>query len=219
MWRHYVYIHFKASDGMPFYVGKGSHRAKDKIHNYNRARETHSNNHWKNIVNKHGIIINVIANCKTDEEAQRLEKEIIAIIGRENLVNLTDGSESFCGLTISDELRKKRSIAASGFRSEAWISAIRVARKNDGNGGVVKRDDKLPQSWRDNLALAKLSDKNPNYGKITKVARKVIDDFTKQVYPSVGKAVDNYNLKMKTLYNMLSGHRTNNTSLRFYNGM
>lgn len=219
MWRHYVYIHFRESDGTPFYVGKGCSRKHEKIQTYERAREPHKNQRWLYVVNKYGILINVIASCKTDQEAQRLEKQIIKEIGRENLVNMTDGGDGHCGIIVSDELREKRRINSKGPRSEAWIASIRAARKNGGNGGVVKTGDKLPQSWRDNLAKGKLGSKNPMYGKTTKIARKVIDDITKEIYPSVSKAAEDYNLNMKSLYNMLSGHRANYTALRFYDGM
>lgn len=215
MWRHYVYIHFRESDGSPFYVGKGSARQRERIQNYSRAREEHKNLYWQNIVNKHGILINIIASCKTDEEAQKLEKEIIAQIGRENLVNMTDGGDGFCGLEISDELRAKRSEAAKGPRSENWIMSIRLARKNGGNGDVVKHGDKLPQSWKDNISKAKVGSKNPMFGKVTPVARKVIDEGNGKIYDSVSAAAKDYKLNMKSLYNMLSGHRKNFTELRF----
>lgn len=48
----YVYLHRRATDGRVFYVGKGvSTRAwrKDK-----------RNQHWKNIVKKHGYIVEIV---------------------------------------------------------------------------------------------------------------------------------------------------------------
>lgn len=223
MWRHYVYIHRKASDGTPFYVGKGTVHKRTK-NMYGRACEPHLNNHWQNIVNKHGLLIEIVASCQNDKEAQNLEKLFIEFIGRYDLgkgplVNLTDGGDGCCGLIISDEVRKGRSIRASAPRSQAWIDAVRIARKNGGNGDVVKHGDKLPKEWRDNLAKGKMGSKNPYYGKTTKIARKVIDDITKEIYPSVSKAAEDYKLNMKSLYNMLSGHRSNFTALRFYDGV
>jgi len=226
MWRHYIYIHFRESDSVPFYVGKGTihKRTKDK---FARACEPHNNYHWQNTVNKHGIVIHLVLSCKTDKEAQLQEIKLIKEIGRYDLgtgplVNKTNGGDGICGLVISDELRKKRSLAAQGPRSQEWINSVRLARKNGGNGGVVKHGDKLPETWVANLAAAKVGNKNPMYGKTGGLhhnARKVIDVKSGKIYSAIGIAADAVGLKMKTLYNMLSGHRPNKTTLRFEDGL
>jgi len=217
MWRHYVYIHFRESDGVPFYVGKGTTTSKEF---YKRAKEPHKNTHWERTVSKHGLVVNVMMSCQTDSEAQEQERKIIKDIGRIDLgtgtlVNKTDGGEGHSGILASAELREKRSANASLPRSEAWIASIRDARKDGGNGEVVKHGDKLSEEWRANIAASKMGTKNPMFGKTTKIARQVVDTFTGTVYPSVGKAAEAFNLNMKTLYNMLSGHRKNYTSLEF----
>lgn len=223
MWEHYIYIHFRESDGVPFYVGKGTSQPRDK-NLFARACEPHKNIHWERTVNKHGIIINILMSCQNDKEAQEQEKRIILDIGRQDLstgtlVNKTDGGDGCCGLIISDELRKKRSINSSESRSQVWIASIREARKDGGNGGVVKHGDKLPEEWIKNLALAKLGNKNPMFGKVTKIARKVIADDTGKIYESVSAAAIDFKMNMKSLYNMLSGHRNNYIPLRFYDGV
>lgn len=220
MWRHYIYIHFRNSDGVPFYVGKGTFRLGSKVQSFERATAQHSNLHWKRTASKHGLVVNVIMSCQTDSEAQAQERIIIRELGRQDLgtgplTNKTDGGDGHSGLLASAELRAKRRINASGSRSEAWISSIREARKNGGNGGVVKLGDKLPQEWKTSLAAAKMGSKNPMFGKTTKIARKVVDSLTGTVYPSVGNAAEDFKLNMKTLYNMLSGHRPNYTPLKF----
>lgn len=217
MWRHYVYIHFRKSDGIPCYVGKGTANTKDF---YKRSTEHHKNKHWQNTVDKHGIVISIFASCQTDLEAQEQEKKLILEIGRLDLntgtlVNKTNGGDGICGLIISDDLRAKRSEAASKPRSDTWIASIREARKNGGNGGVVKAGDKLSEEWKANLAASKTGNKNPMFGKTTKIAKQVVNTLTGTVYPSVGKAAEDFKLNMKTLYNMLSGHRRNYTSLEF----
>lgn len=219
MWRHYVYIHLRLDTNTVFYVGKGTLRSRCKFQIFERASAIHKNKHWLNIVNITGYRVIIVASCQTDNEAQRLEKEIIAFYGKQNLANLTDGGDGHCGLEISNELRRKRSEAASKPRSENWISSIRAARKNGGNGGVVERGDKLPESWRANIAAAKVGDKNPQFGKVTKIARKVVDKTTGKLYESVSSAANDYDLNMKSLYNMLSGHRKNSTTLRFADDM
>lgn len=224
MWRHYVYLHLKKDTGEVFYVGKGTFR-KDRRPSYERAIARHSrNSFWRNVEKKHGFKPVIFASCKTDKEAQRLEKEMISKLKRRDsdgglLVNLTDGGDGHCGIIASEELRKKRSINSGGKRSKAWIKAIRKARKNGGNGGVVKKGDKLPKQWRENIRKTKLGKDNPMFGRTGKDhpnTRRVFDVKSCKVYESVSDAADQCGLKMKTLYNWLSGHRRNPTNLRFY---
>jgi hypothetical protein len=221
MWKFYIYYHVRHDTGEIFYIGKGSIRTKNF---YERAYAIDRRNKiWKRIVSKTDYEVGILCSCQTEDEAFKIEKELITLIGRKDLqkgslCNLTDGGEGSTGLLISDELRAKRSINSSGPRSEVWINSIRAARKNGGNGGVVKLGDKLSEEWKQNLSKAKMGDKNPHYGKTTKIARKVVG-ADGVCYPSVSAAAKDLNLNMKTLYNMLTGHRPNKTSLRFENGL
>lgn len=216
MWRHYVYVHKKADNGDVFYVGKGTVRKRSKSVDYSRANcATKRNNYWNNTVNKHGFIVKIIASFLSDEDSQEFEKLLISEYGKENLVNLTDGGDGHCGFVASDELRKKRSISAQRPRSQKWIKSIRKARENGGNGGVVKKGDRLSESWRENISNAVMGKNNPMYGKTTAAARKVINIKNGDKFDSVSLAAESIGVKMKTLYNKLSGHRTNNTNLRF----
>jgi len=113
----YVYCHQTKDDGKCFYIGKGRGRRayiKDK-----------RNPHWKNKVKKHGGFDAVIlVNNITEEKAFELEKDFIKQIGRENLVNMTDGGEGMTGRfgdknpmwrkSPSEETRKKQSEARIG---------------------------------------------------------------------------------------------------------
>ena len=213
MWRHYVYIHFKETNGQPFYVGKGSHRLRDKKQSFERAVATHKNQHWENTVNKHGFVVQIVMSCQTDKEAQFWEKELIKIIGRDNLTNMTDGGDGHCGIEASNELRKKRSLNSKGKRSEAWTNSIRAARKNGGNGGVVKKGDKLSEAWRENLSKSKIGNKNPWFGKSSPAAKLVLNLETGIFYNSVNDAAIAHCVNPKTLYQYLDGSRVNLTSL------
>lgn len=216
MWRHYVYVHRRADSGAVFYVGKGTVRQKLKEQVCERAFDLAGRNkHWHRIVAKHGLIVEVIASFRDDGEAMEHERRLIAEYGRATLANLTDGGDGCAGINPSPEARAKLSDAAKRPRSAAWVQSIRAARKNGGNGGVVKRGDKLPTSWKANLAAAKVGPKNPMYGKRGPMARAVIDFATGDCYPTVEAAAAARGLKMKTLYNWLSGHRPNVTTMRF----
>lgn len=219
MWRHYVYLHRKADDGMVFYVGKGTERPRRKEPVYERANDRDSRNqHWHRVVAKHGMAVEIVASFMVDADAQDFERALIADYGRENLVNLTDGGDGCAGIVVSQAAREKLSVLAKRPRSEAWVRSIRSARKDGGNGGVVRRGDKLPASWKANIAATKIGDKNPMYGKTGADhpnSRKVRDTETGALYDSVLIAANATGYKMKTLYNWLSGHRKNPTTLEF----
>lgn len=219
MWRYYVYIHRKASDGAPFYVGKGAVRARHKVQTFERSKDRVSRNKaWLSTVAEHGVTVEIVMSCQTDAEAQEQEARLIAEIGRIDLrqgplVNLTDGGEGHAGIIVSDELRRKRSINSRGPRSPEWIASIRASRKNGGNGGVVKSGDKLPASWVANISAAKMGDKNPQFGKIGARAKKVRNAITGAVYDSIDQAAAAEGLNPKTLYQYLDGTRLNKTPL------
>lgn len=224
MWRHYVYLHRKADTGEAFYVGKGSERVRNKDIRHERAFTANRRNQaWQNTVRKHGLVVEIIASCESDEFAQEVERQMIAEIGRRNLgrgplINFTDGGDGHAGILVSDDLRHKRSENSKGKRSDAWVASMRAARKNGGNGGVVKKGDKLPDWWRDRIAATKNGTDNPMYGKTGArhpMSRKVRERDTGIIYDSVLLAAEAKAVKMKTLYNWLSGHRPNPTSLEF----
>ena len=87
--RFYVYTHRKASDDKIFYVGKGQ---------TNRAyRKDGRNIHWHRIVEKHGYFVVIELSEVTDIEAALYEIQLIALIGRNNLCNQTDGGDGMSG--------------------------------------------------------------------------------------------------------------------------
>jgi hypothetical protein len=148
MWRHYVYIHRREDTSDVFYVGKGTVRKRKKSIDYERAYcRYRRNDWWHNVVNKHGLKIEIVASFESDIDSQSFEKDLISFYGRDNLVNLTDGGDGSAGRIDSIETKRIRSINARGKRSKKWADAIRLARKNGGNGGVVKSGDKLPEAW------------------------------------------------------------------------
>lgn len=215
MWRHYVYVHRRADTGQVFYIGKGTARKQF----YERAFSLESRNKWwHRIVAKHGLKVEIFASCQADQEAQRIERALIAEHGRGRLVNLTAGGDGSCGLVISEASRQKRSLLAKRPRSAAWVASIKTSRKKTGNCGVVRLGDKLPESWRKAISAGQRGPNNYMRGRTGRQApyrREVRDGATGHIYQTVSLAADALGLKMKTLYNMLSGHRPNSTSLEF----
>lgn len=89
-----VYFHRKKSTNEIFYVGMG--KSKRPYAKSGRSK------HWKNIVAKHGLIIEIVHDNISWENAIKLEKKYINDFGRINLqtgdlINLTDGGEGSLG--------------------------------------------------------------------------------------------------------------------------
>lgn len=107
----YVYIHVRATDGKPFYVGKGCGK-RYKGH-FDR------NPMWKRTAKKYGVKVVIYRDKLQEWAAFEVEQELIALYGRRNtghgyLCNLTDGGEGQSGYIPSDESNMKRSAKLKG---------------------------------------------------------------------------------------------------------
>jgi len=116
MGNHCVYIHFRADDGIVFYVGKGIR---------NRARDMKKRSKfWHSVAKKHGVGVSIVKKGLKESEANELERRLIAQYGRRDLgtgtlVNMTDGGEGVTGrigvrFQHTNEAKAKISAAAKG---------------------------------------------------------------------------------------------------------
>ena len=101
-----VYIHRKATDGTPFYVGMGTVRRP-----YYKSRRS---DWWLNTYKKHGITVEIVSEGLSMEDAYELEVFLIYTIGRKDkglgtLVNMTDGGDGAKGYLTSEEQRNIQS--------------------------------------------------------------------------------------------------------------
>jgi hypothetical protein len=100
--KYYVYRHVTASEGIPFYIGKGS-RSRAYVTNY-RSK------FWHSIVKAHGYKVEFIAKHLNEIEAFYLENFYIKLYGRRHtgglLVNQTDGGEGQSGAIVSHARRE-----------------------------------------------------------------------------------------------------------------
>ncbi len=107
----YVYVHKRLSDGNIFYVGKGKgNRAFDR---------SGRNNLWQKIVDKHGLVVEIIHANLLEQTAWDIETRLIEQYGRlcDNtgvLANLSTGGEGAAGVTHSPETKQKWSVAKKG---------------------------------------------------------------------------------------------------------
>lgn len=94
----YVYQHLRADTGEVFYVGKGKGK---------RLTSRGRNEYWKRIVEKHGLIVEVIAEKLTEIEAFELEVSTIRSHKESGLklANMTDGGEGTVGRVVTEQSR------------------------------------------------------------------------------------------------------------------
>jgi hypothetical protein len=95
---YYVYVHRRKSDGRVFYVGKGQGRRANDVR--------HRSKYWNRIVEKHGLVVDIVHHFSHEPDAFSLERELIAFYGRGNLCNLTDGGEGPSGIKRSEATKK-----------------------------------------------------------------------------------------------------------------
>jgi hypothetical protein len=100
----YVYLHKKATDGSVFYVGKGKGK---------RAYSKFSRNiHWKRTVEKYGYFVEIYKDGLLEEEAFKLEEDLILFYGFDSLTNMTLGGHTTTGYSHTEEsITKMQEIA------------------------------------------------------------------------------------------------------------
>ena len=100
----YTYAHTK-QDGTIFYIGKGK--------GYRAQATCHRNKHWKNIVAKEGLNVQILAEWKDEQEAFEHEKLLIACFRdmRYKLANYSNGGEGPTGNKHSETTKNKMRIA------------------------------------------------------------------------------------------------------------
>lgn len=192
----YVYRHIRLDTNLPFYIGIGS---DDK---YKRAYDKYSRNrHWKFIVNKTDILIEILMDDLTWEEACEKEKEFINLYGRTDLgkgtlVNLTDGGDGSLGVKIKESTRKKLSEIHKGNtntkgrkhteEAKIKISLSQIGRKltDEWKNNISKghKGKKKSQEHKNKLAEASKGNKNNLGNKYSEEARKKISEASKRYW-------------------------------------
>lgn len=104
----YTYVHIRLDTNKIFYVGKGK---GNRYLSFSRR-----NNHWKNIVNKHGFEAKILCNGLSEKSSFETERSLIAILKSVGipLSNMTNGGEGPSGMIHSESTKKKWSLAKIG---------------------------------------------------------------------------------------------------------
>lgn len=91
----FVYVHLEADTGLPFYVGIGENPSRP----WNRRHHSRTEFH-RNIVEKHGLRVHIVADHLLWDEACFWEMSWISVFRKQGyrLANLTDGGDGTTGL-------------------------------------------------------------------------------------------------------------------------
>lgn len=140
----YVYIHCRATDGKPFYVGKGQGRRAYSLKDRNK--------HWRHIDDKHGRTLRFIDADLTEDQAFELEGFLIDFIGRADLgrgplVNMTDGGEGHAGYRQSPEAVEAR-VAPTRGQKRTDEQRARMSAAMRGKPKSVEHREKIRQALR-----------------------------------------------------------------------
>lgn len=201
--KYYVYLHKKASDGTPFYVGKGCRNRA-----YSKSKRS---DWWRNTVNKHGYEVIILEYGLSESVALEREKYWIKFYGRQNqgtgpLVNITPGGYgggTFYGRKHTDETRKKMSEWQIGKKhSDKTKKKISKSVSNfiNENGFSEERNKKISKS---------------NSGYKNGRSRIIIDLETGVFYMTIKEAAYYNGIKYSSLKNYLQGTCKNKTKLEY----
>lgn len=106
--KFYTYAHYKADTNEIFYIGKGTGNRSNV-----KAKRS---NHWKSIVDKHGLHIEILARFESESEALDHEKFLIFTFRSMGFIlcNMTDGGDGIASESWTPELRKRLSDSRIG---------------------------------------------------------------------------------------------------------
>ena len=120
----YVDVHMKGTDDSVFYVGKGC--------KYRSTSKNGRSEYWHRIVEKHGLVVEIVKDQMTFEEANAYEIYLIAKLRSEGCVlcNLTDGGEGRTGYVLKEETKIAISKANKGRKRSEEAKAKMRGNKN-----------------------------------------------------------------------------------------
>jgi hypothetical protein len=124
--KYYLYRHITSDSRIPFYIGIGKKHSYSNTFEseYKRAFSKKRSNYWHNIVNKHGVKVQILFESNNKDEILIKESEFINLYGRRDLktgilCNMTSGGEFPSNLTPEKEVIRRNKIKAYG-KTRIW---------------------------------------------------------------------------------------------------
>lgn len=136
----YTYIHRREADGTPFYVGKGTG---------DRAwRRSGRSSHWRSIVAKHGLVVDIVALHQSDEAAFDDEIRLIANARAAGvpIINRTIGGDGVRGVP-----RTPGQIAKQQASLQAWLASLAGIECRRAHSERLRGDQEAAQRLREGM--------------------------------------------------------------------
>ncbi len=160
----YTYMHTRNDTNETFYIGKGHGK---------RAFWKHGRNqHWENIVNKHGYTVHLLAEWEKEADAFEHEKFLISCFRamNKNLVNRTDGGDGPIGQKFSDDAKQKMRLVwkekyLQGYKNpKGMLGKVHSeTTKEKMKNSHALRDCSMPENIKEKIAISSIG-KPPTLG-------------------------------------------------------
>jgi len=203
----YVYVHYRATDSTPFYVGKGSDRRMMSHENRNK--------YWKNTVSKHGFFARKVVENLLSEDAYTEEIRVISLMrdAGEKLCNMTDGGDGTRGLKSSPETLKKLSLAHGGKKNANYNENVHTF-VNDKMGVEFfgTQFDMFLSHGEERSGISMLCS-----GKIWRFKGWRLSTTDKDFFPNSGRESHTYNDNMHIFKNKISKEEFVGSQMEFRN--
>lgn len=226
---YFLYRHIRLDKNEPFYIGIGV-----KPENYNSEKtefkrafeKTNRNKYWRNVTNKTEYTVEILFESNDENTIKEKEKEFIDLYKRKDccdgiLVNMTDGGDGSFGRKWSEEFRANFIEKNTGENHWAYgtkLSEETKRKKSESmkNSDKNLRGKKLPKWWCNRISEAVKGEKNHMYGKISHLAKSVINIETLEIFSSFKEASKSCDYSFQ--YISENVNRENNyTSFVFHN--
>ena len=205
----YLYRHIRLDKNEPFYIGIGNDLTYKRSRNKSRRNKL-----WKAIFAKTPYEVEILLDNISYEFAQQKEKEFIKLYGRIDLktgclANLTDGGEGIVGLYRSQEYKDKIRNTLTGRKLPE------EHRRNIAKGGIGRKHS---SESIEKMRNKKKGIKRPDITGInSKIARKVLNTETNEIYISAKEVSKLFNINYSTLANQLNNYKVNRTPFVYLN--
>lgn len=198
---YFLYRHIRNDKNEPFYIGIGvkhANYASEKVEFKRAFEKTNRNKYWKNIVQKTNYKVDILFESNDENVIKGKEKEFIELYKRRDccggtLVNMTDGGDGSFGRKWSDEFRVsfiEKNSGQNHYNYGKKLSEETIKKKSESMKKSNKgwRGKNLPKETVEKIRQSKIGNKNPMYGKISPLAKKLIDIDTLETFNSFKEA-------------------------------